>query len=203
MRRTIEHIEVCDRSREQQWRAQQLKGAEGACHCVGQTFHSIWVNPGGRGVINNPADMWSGWWSRVSERACLNQCSALWYFWYQSSGGSGGMQPLFLNASGNVCSCSSDLGLICDLTLVIITLHWQAALCHSIRLSTFASSQLTLKRSVTFCTKLGLCFCRFLYKYKNVNFSLCSAAFRDQPEPLFTAAFSANISVILPTFTNN
>lgn len=120
---------------------QQLKRAGCLSYGVGQAFHGIWVNPGGRGVINNPADMWSGWGLGVSERACLNQCTALWYLWYlwyQSAGGSGGMQPLFPpnhNASGNVLSCSSTLGLFWDWTVVIRrTLCWQAALFHSLHL---------------------------------------------------------------------
>lgn len=103
--------------------------------CVGQAFPGRWANPGGGGVIYNQLDMWSGWWFEVSERACLNRCTTLWYLWYQSSGGSGGMQPLFLlnhNASGNVLIFPSNLGLFCHWTLVIITLCWQAALFHSI-----------------------------------------------------------------------
>lgn len=105
--------------------------------------------------------MWSAWGFAVSERACLNQCTALWYLWYQSSRGSGGMQPLFPrnhNASGNVLSCSSNLGLFCDWTLVIRTLCWQAVLFHSIHFSIFSSTQLTIKSFIAFCTQLGILF---------------------------------------------
>lgn len=138
--------------------------------CVGQAFH----NSGGRGVINNWADMWSGWGFAVSEWACLNQCTALWY---QSSGGREGMQPLFLqnqNASGNVLYCSSNRGSFCDWTLVIKTFCWQAALFHSIRFSTSSSTQLTIKSSMAFCTKLGHpTHCHgFLFMVKGINFSL-------------------------------
>lgn len=120
--------------------------------CVEQAFPGRWVNPAGGGVINNPADMWSGWWFEASERACLNQCTALWYLWYQSSGGSGGMQPLFLvnhNASGNVRP---------GIVLSLNTGHYNLVLASSpLSLYTFlnfSSSQLTIKSSITFCTKL-------------------------------------------------
>lgn len=137
-----------------------MKRASCLSFLVGPAWHmnGIWINPGGRGVINNPADMWSAWGSAVFEKARLIQCKALWYLWYQSSRGSGGMQPLFRwnhNASGNVLSCSSNLGLFCGWTLVIRNSCWHAALFHSIHFSTFSSVQLTTKSSLTFCIKLG------------------------------------------------
>lgn len=139
--RTVVYLAVSGmRKTWQHWLVPQLNRAGCLSFCVGRAFHGIRVNPGGRGVINNPADMWSGWGFRVSERACLKQCTALWYLWYQSSQGSWGMQLLFLlnhNASGNVLSCSSNLGLFCHWTLVIITLCWHAALFHSMHFSTF------------------------------------------------------------------
>jgi len=120
---------------EKRWCVQQLKRC--LSYSVGQAFHGIGVNPGGRGVINNPqiCDLAEGleslkglvWISAqlfdifdIKVQGAVEECSHC---------------SLNHNASGNVLSSSSTLGLFRDWTLVIMTLCWQAAIVNPLHCS--------------------------------------------------------------------